>query len=75
MDKKSIFLIVGFVLFCLGTLSIVVSLVGARFIFLSFIDQAGPLGSFLIKISLIAIGLIFVSLSKSLPRAKDSSTE
>lgn len=67
MDKKSIFLIVGFVLFCLGTLSIVVSLVGARFVFLSFIDQAGPLGSFLIKVSLIAFGLIFVSLSKSLP--------
>ncbi|HKK89405.1 MAG TPA: hypothetical protein VJ917_11205 [Saprospiraceae bacterium] len=75
MDKKSIFLIVGFVLFCLGTLSIVVSLVGARFIFLSFIDQAGPMGAFLIKISLIAFGLIFVSLSKSLPREKDSSIE
>jgi hypothetical protein len=68
MDKKSIFLIAGFVMFCLGTLSIVVSLVGARFIFLSFIDQAGPLGAFLIKISLIAFGLILVSLSKSLPR-------
>lgn len=73
MDKKSIFLIVGFVLFCLGTLSIVVSLIGARFIFLSFIDETGPLLSFLIKISLIAFGLIFVSLSKSLPREKTSN--
>lgn len=62
----------GFILFSLGVLSLVVSLVGARFTFLRFIDLAGPLGSFLIKICMIGIGIVFVAFSRSL-RIEDES--
>jgi uncharacterized membrane protein len=62
--NKSWLSIVGFILFIIGFVALILSLVGLRFSFLNFIDSAGPLVGFLVRIAFIAFGLILVYLSR-----------
>jgi hypothetical protein len=65
--KKSLLTALGFLLFFLGVLSLVLSLVGLKFSFLAFMDMFGALPSFIIKLSMIFGGIILIVLSKANP--------
>jgi len=54
---------VGFLLFILGFSALVLSVAGIRFSFLTWIDAAGGLLGFLIRIFMIIGGIIIVYLT------------
>ena len=58
--NKSILSIIGFLLFILGTIAIVLSLVGLNLSVLAPLEDLGAGIAFLIKILMIVIGLILV---------------
>jgi hypothetical protein len=61
--QKGIFRLIGFVLLMLGGVSLVLSLVGVRLTFLSWMDKIDPLFGFVMKIVMIIAGIIIASLS------------
>jgi uncharacterized membrane protein len=63
MNKKTLFLVLGFVLFIIGFLSLVLSLIGITFQFLPFDDQKHPLISFLTRIFMIVSGIVMAAWS------------
>ena len=52
--------LVGFVLAGLGFLALILSIVGVKLSFLTWIDQPGPLFGFLMRIVMIVAGLIII---------------
>ena len=58
--NKSIVTIIGFILFLLGTISIILSLVGLQLTILAPLESLGTGIAFLIKILMTVIGLIIV---------------
>ncbi len=62
---KSVFTILGFILLFLGVLSIVLSIVGTNFIFLSKLEDFGRLPAFVIKCLMIVIGMVMIVISMS----------
>ena len=67
MDKPLV-TVIGYIFLLLGFLSIILSIVGLRLSFLSFLEFAGPLIAFMIKISFIMIGFIIMYISKTIQR-------
>ena len=66
MNKnKGILSIVGFLLLALGFLSIVLSLVGVQFAFLTWVDAPGPLFGFVIKLAMAIAGILILYLAQS----------
>jgi hypothetical protein len=63
--KKSIFTIVGFLLFLFGMSALVLSLVGVKLSFLVFIDKGGAGLGFVIRLAMIVGGIIMALLSKT----------
>lgn len=63
--KKTIFTAVGFLLFILGTLALVLSFIGAQIAFLQFIDAPGQLFGFVIRLLMIFVGVIMIVLARS----------
>ena len=57
---KGILSILGFLFLLFGFLTIILGMIGLQIKFLSFIDQMGPLGSFLVKVLMIIIGIILM---------------
>lgn len=64
--NKSFITTIGFLLFIIGMLAFILSFVGIRFVFLSFLDQLGSPWSFLTKIIMILVGLILIYVSKTI---------
>ena len=59
--KKSWLMTLGFVLFVLGITSLTMTLVGARWAFLTFIESKSvPILGFLVKIAMILAGVLCV---------------
>jgi len=58
--KSGLLSIIGFSLFIIGFLALILTLIGLHLGFLGFIEKLGPLGAFLVKILMIAFGLILV---------------
>lgn len=58
--NKALLTFIGFFLVIVGFMSIILSLVGLRFMFLAWMDAAGPLLSFVIKLVLIIGGFTLV---------------
>ncbi len=54
----------GFVSLILGFLSLVLSLIGMRFMFLSWIDAFGPLAGFIFKLFMIFFGIALIVMSR-----------
>lgn len=65
MTRNDLMSLIGFILFFLGMLSIVLSLVGIHFTFLSFLETWGGLVAFLIKVLLVIVGFVLIYLSKT----------
>ncbi len=59
-NNKGIFSLIGFLLAGTGFLALVLSLVGVQLAFLTWIDAFGGLVGFLIRLSMIIIGVIVV---------------
>jgi hypothetical protein len=61
--KKAIWMTAGFLLFILGFSALVLSIAGISFSFLTWIDAAGALWGFLIRILMITGGIVIVYLT------------
>ena len=61
--KKTIWVTAGFLLFIIGFTALVLSLVGVKLSYLTWIDSAGALFGFLIRILMIVGGVVIVYLS------------
>lgn len=73
--KKSWFTLIGFILLFLGILSIIISIIGANFTFLSWIENMGRLPSFLIKVFMIVSGMLMIIISMSNLKEENESYE
>ena len=65
MNKKVIYTALGFVLFMVGSLTLLINMVGLNFGFLSFLDNLGKLGSFLVKLGFILAGILLVAFANT----------
>ena len=63
--NKGIFSLLGFVLAGLGFLSIVLSLVGVQFSFLTWLDSFGRLFGFVAKLIMIIAGILILYIAQS----------
>lgn len=63
--KKTVFTTIGFLLFILGTLALVLSFIGAQISFLTWIDAPGQLFGFVIRLVMVFVGVIMIVLSRS----------
>lgn len=61
--NKGVFTLIGYLLFLIGMLSLILSLIGLKLSFLSWID-AKPIMGLAIKLALVMFGLIFMYLAK-----------
>ena len=65
MTSKSIYAIIGFVFIIIGVLSLVLLFVGVQLSFLTWIDAAGRLVGFVIRLLMIMSGFIIITLSQT----------
>ena len=65
MYRNTILLVVGFLLFFFGFLSLVLVLIGMRFSFLSWIDHFGPGVGFAIRLFMIFGGVVMMYVSRT----------
>lgn len=63
--KKTIFTTIGFLLFILGTLALVLSFIGAQISFLTWIDAPGQLFGFVTRLVMVFVGVIMIVLARS----------
>lgn len=57
--------LIGFLLFFYGMLSLVLSLIGAKLTFLTWLEAFGPLMGFVLKILMIVGGIVIVAVARS----------
>ena len=65
MKNKSVWTLIGFVIFAIGILSIVLSVVGVKLSYLLWMDKLGGLASFVTKLLMIILGAIIMVASRS----------
>ena len=65
---RYVFMILGFVLFVLGMLSLVLILIGANLSYLAWIDRPGTPQGIIIRIIMIGGGLVMSYLALNPPR-------
>ena len=63
--KKNILTITGFLLFVLGFVSLVLSMIGVQLAILAWLDQLGALFGFLFRLGMILGGVIIVVLGQT----------
>ena len=61
-ELKNMWVFIGFILFLMGMLTIVVNSVGIYYGFLAWIENMGKLGSFIFKLSMVFVGVAIVVL-------------
>ncbi|MFM2393453.1 MAG: hypothetical protein RLZZ546_1435 [Bacteroidota bacterium] len=64
--KRNSFIIIGFLLFFLGFMSIVISLVGLKFDILAFLNKVGVGFAFLVHIIMVCVGLSLLYVGKTM---------
>ena len=69
--KKGIYTLIGFLLFIIGGTALVLSLVGVKLSFLLWIDAAGGLLGFIIRIVMMIGGIVIAVLSTGNWRQED----
>ena len=70
---RYVFMVIGFLLFVLGMLSLVFTLIGANFSYLAWIDKPGTPRGLLIRIFMIGGGLVISYLSLYPPRDEEGT--
>lgn len=69
MKNRVTFTILGYVLLCIGFLSVILGAIGLRFGPLAFIDEGfSPIVSFTIKLCIIIAGVVMFYMSRIDPR-------
>ena len=68
---RHLFLILGFILFILGMLSLVFILIGANFSYLAWIDKPGTPRGILIRLFMIGGGLVMCYLALNPPKDEE----
>ena len=63
--NKSLFSLIGFSLFIIGTMALVLSLVGVKLSFLTWIDAPGQGFGFLIRLIMIIVGIVIIVVTRS----------
>ena len=74
MRLRTFFMILGFVSFILGVLSLVLILVGANFTYLAWMDKPGSPRGILIRIFMIGGGLIMSYMALNPPEQEEDTT-
>lgn len=72
MSLRTIILILGFLLFIMGVLSLVFILIGANLSFLSWIDSPGSPRGIIIRIIMIGGGLVLSYMALNPAREEDN---
>ena len=63
--SKAIYTTIGFLLFTIGMLALVLSLVGVQLSFLTWIDKPGRLFGFLIRILMVLLGVVILVIART----------
>jgi len=63
--NKSLITLLGFLLFTLGFVSLVLSMIGIQLAFMAWLDAPGPLFGFLTRIGMIIAGVIVVAVAQT----------
>jgi uncharacterized integral membrane protein len=74
MRLRTIIMILGFVLFVLGMLSLVLILIGANFSYLAWMDKPGSPRGLIIRLVMIGGGLIMSYMALNPEREKDTES-
>jgi hypothetical protein len=74
MRLRNIFLIIGFLLFIMGVLSLVLILIGANLSYLAWIDKPGSPRGIIIRILMIGGGLMMAYLALYPIKDEDENT-
>ena len=70
---RYVFMLLGFLLFVIGMLSLVLTLIGANLSYLAWIDKPGTPRGLLIRIFMIGGGLVISYLSLNPPREEEDT--
>ena len=73
MKIRTILMILGFVMFVLGMLSLVLILIGANLSYLAWIDKPGTPRGILIRLLMIGGGIVLFYLALNPPRDEDET--
>ncbi len=65
MDKNTALLLSGFLLFMYGLLALILSLIGIKLAFLTWIDAPGALFGFIVRLIMIFGGVVLAILSRT----------
>jgi hypothetical protein len=65
MHQKNWFTLLGFLLFIMGFLSMILSMIGLQFAFLTWPDALGRLGGFVFRILMILSGIVLVAMQQT----------
>lgn len=65
MKNKGRWILLGFLLFIFGITSVIMTLVGVRWVFLSWLEFAGPLLAFVLKLIMTIAGILIIILSRT----------
>ena len=71
MRTRQFFLILGFLLFVIGTISTVLILIGANLSYLAWIDKPGSPRGIIIRLLMIGGGLVMTSMAMNPAREDD----
>jgi len=63
--SRAIYTTIGFLLFTIGLMALVLSLVGVQLSFLTWIDQPGRLFGFVVRLLMILGGVVIVVLART----------
>ncbi|MDQ3018137.1 MAG: hypothetical protein M3R25_15605, partial [Bacteroidota bacterium] len=69
---RHVFMILGFLLFVMGMLSLVLILIGANLSYLAWIDSPGSPRGIIIRILMIGGGLVMSYMALNPPREEDA---
>ncbi len=72
MRLRTILMILGFILFVLGVLSMVFILIGANISYLSWIDKPGTPRGIIIRVLMIGGGVVLSYIALNPPRQEDN---
>ncbi len=74
MRLRTLFMIIGFLLFVLGTLSLVLILIGANLSYLAWIDKPGSPRGMIIRMLMIGGGLVMSYMALNPPEEEEEDT-
>lgn len=69
--NKTIITVIGFALFLSGMYALVLSLVGAKFTALLFLEKMGATAAFFTKLAMVMIGILLIVLSRTNVQEKE----